>query len=396
MEELSATRRLGWRRLRLLLGPLVAMSCALACSPKPEAGSAYDVREGAAGSGATLEESLAPRAHKPWLRRGVKGDPEVRFVGRAERLGPMSGRYAWSGAGFVARFEGTGLRITLEDEDNWHTVMVDGERALPLAVVSGRHAYTLVDGLSPRVHEVRLLRRTEALFGVSTLLGVEVMGGKLLAPTPPEERLLEVVGDSITAGYGNLGQSTACHFSPETQDHGQSYASLAATELKADLSTVAWSGRGIVRNYGGEAGDHMPSLYRRTLPQVSDSRFKPERGADAVVINLGTNDFSTEPDPSLNEFAAGYALLLGEVRRYNPDADILCTIGPMLGGPDAERAIAGIDHAVQARRAAGDSKVERFELTTPNAAPGCDWHPSVATHQKMAAELVSALRRLGW
>jgi hypothetical protein len=111
------------------------------------------------------------------------------------------------------------------------------------------------------------------------------------------------------------------------------------------------------------------------------------------MVNLGTNDFSTEPDPAHDHFATGYRALLQRIRQHNPDAFILCITGPMLGEADARRADAAIAAAVTQRHAAGDDRVKSFRHRTPNAAPGCDWHPSVATHRKMAEELVAELRR---
>ena len=58
-----------------------------------------------------------------------------------------------------------------------------------------------------------------------------------------------------------------------------------------------------------------------------------------------------------------------------------------------------INDVVQARNQAGDAKVKSFELAPTNAADGygCDWHPSLKTHQIMADTLVATLRtELGW
>jgi hypothetical protein len=45
----------------------------------------------------------------------------------------------------------------------------------------------------------------------------------------------------------------------------------------------------------------------------------------------------------------------------------------------------------------GDHKLESYTLHAVNTRPGCDYHPSVATHEQMGAELAAVLRqRLGW
>ncbi len=324
-------------------------------------------------------------------------EARVRFIGRAEPTGPRSGRYAWSGSGFVAAFRGTGVSVKLRDKDNQHTVLIDGQAVDILKSRATEQRYVLGRGLAPGRHVLEVQRRTEALLGPSELLDVEVEGGELLPPPPAPERHLELLGDSISCGYGNEGTSTACHFSADTENHYLSYGAFAARALGAELSTVAWSGRGVVKNYNGEPGDKMPVLFERVLPGDPQSqwRFSPE--PDALVINLGTNDFSTEPDPPDAEFVGAYRALITSARTRYPHAFILSTVGPMLAGDDLARAQAGIAEAVRQRRASGDARVAFYPMRTSNDRPGCDWHPSTTTHRKMAEELARELARvLGW
>jgi hypothetical protein len=69
----------------------------------------------------------------------------------------------------------------------------------------------------------------------------------------------------------------------------------------------------------------------------------------------------------------------------------------MLSGTDLEKARTGIETAVEARQTAGDANVAVFEMNVANDSPGCDYHPSVATHELMAEVLAVELRaHLGW
>jgi hypothetical protein len=71
----------------------------------------------------------------------------------------------------------------------------------------------------------------------------------------------------------------------------------------------------------------------------------------------------------------------------------------MLTDPDLSTVRGYIDNVVQALNSAGDSRVGSFEITPQDGTNGygCDWHPSLVTHQNMATELEAALRRaLGW
>jgi lysophospholipase L1-like esterase len=346
---------------------------------------------GAAGAGAGGQGGSAAGSGE--------GAPAVRYVGRVDLEDPRGGRFSWSGSGVVARFRGTALSVDLSGGQEY-TVLLDGVlRPAKLTISSGETP--IESGLSNGEHTVELYRRTEANQGVSQFLGFRFgPGGVLLAPPPAPSRRLELIGDSISVGYGNEGADQSCTFTPQTENHYQSFGAIAARAVGAELHTIAWSGRGMVCNYGDDAdscSDPFPNLYDRTLPTLSDSswdfaRYRP----DAVILNLGTNDYSTDADPSEAEFTQGYRAFLEHVRAVYPDAFILCTCGPLLYGSELDSVRAYIANAVSAT---GDDKILTFEIPSQSEADGlgCDYHPSIRTHEKMAALLVGVLQReLGW
>lgn len=368
------------------------------------AGASRPATDGTADGAAEQAGSDAPDASGASAERGTppscpaSRDWGVRWVGRHDGCVEDGVRTAWSGTGFVARFSGTGLRLTLEGPAVQYTVVTDGVVGAPLLTTGVPGGIDVVSGLPEGEHTVEVYRRGEASFGAVVVRGVEAVGGELLPPPPAPERLLEIVGDSISCGYGNEGTSPSCAFSADTENHYASYGAVLARTLSAEVSTVAWSGRGVVRNYAGEPGALMPALYEAAIPQSPGNvwDFIGTREPDAVIINLGTNDYSTD-DPSDQEFTDGYVALLEKVRQRNPSAFILCTVGPMLGGSDLEKARRNIQAAVAARRAAGDERLTAYEMNTPNANPGCDYHPGLETHEAMARELAGPLRAaLAW
>jgi hypothetical protein len=330
----------------------------------------------------------------------VVTEPGVRFVGRVDTSDPAGVSFAWSGVGVLARFTGTSLGVRLQGDEQY-TVLIDGE--LQPKLTSTGASDVLATGLAAGEHEVELYRRTEANQGESRFLGFDIGEGELLAPPPAPERRIEIIGDSISCGYGNEGADMSCPFTPDTENHYLTYGAIAARTVGAELSTIAWSGKGVVCNYGDDPTscvDPMPLYFDRTLPDRADSvwdfsRFQPQ----AVVINLGTNDFSTTVDPAEQEFVDAYVTLLERVRAAYPEALILCTVGPLLGGADLTTAQAYIASAVQQRTEAGDASVQTFDLAPQNPADGlgCDYHPSLRTHEIMADVLTGVLgTELGW
>jgi len=81
-------------------------------------------------------------------------------------------------------------------------VVVDDGAPTLLTTASGAHDYDLATGLVAGVHSITLWRRTEPLGGSVDVGALTFGGGSLLAPPPESSKRLEIVGDSISAGYG--------------------------------------------------------------------------------------------------------------------------------------------------------------------------------------------------
>jgi lysophospholipase L1-like esterase len=166
---------------------------------------------------------------------------------------------------------------------------------------------------------------------------------------------------------------------------------------------VAWSGKGVSRNYHVGDLETLPILYERVIPTDTASPRAPLTPApDAVVVNLGTNDFFLGV-PARDAFVASYRELLARLRVRYPQAWLVLAVGPMLADdfpqPNA-RSLARewIGSVRDTLRAAGDSRVDSIELWfDPAEGAGCDFHPNVKTHMRLGRELAALIReRLSW
>jgi hypothetical protein len=328
--------------------------------------------------------------------------PAVRWMGRFDLSNPAQPPAEWSASAMEAHFSGTSVAAQLGGANNYFAAFVDGVEQ-PVIVTDGGSSYPIAAGLDAGVHDVLLVRRDEAFDQPSQLVGFDFgSGGQLLAPPPAPAHKLEVIGDSISAGYGDECTNASMHFSAATENASLAYGPLTARALGAEIHLVAWSGKGMYRNNDGTTTETMPILWQRTLPTDTTSMWDPSKWlADAVVINLGTNDYSAQPDPSAG-YQAAYLAFVTQLRAVYPGAFIFCALGPMMSGTDLTSAETAINSVIAMRAAAGDTKLLLVEFPTQDCMAdgsgcGCDSHPNLAEHQAMATFLEGTIHdTLGW
>ena len=326
---------------------------------------------------------------------GSDGDPSpetgVRYVGRFDDADPSAVRFSWSGSGFVVRFRGTGARATLRG-GRFFTVVVDGVvQPDPLAVSESDATYDLASDLPNAEHTIEVYRRTEGSLGPSVVGGVAVDGEPLAVPRPT--RQMEIVGDSWSTGDGVDAPSESCDLS--TLNHYLTWGAVAARAVDAELSTVALSGKGVVRS-GDDRVDPLPVFYDRVIATEAGST-GTIRPVDAVFVSAGANDFIEGELPG--EFAVAYASLLEQIRVQHPDAVIACIWPKLPDAAETERVRAAIDAAIAARLAAGDARVTEADIELDELVDlACDdGHPGVETHALMAENTIAFLMaELGW
>lgn len=323
-------------------------------------------------------------------------DSLLRYVGRFDTSDKAGPRCSWSASTVELKFRGSGLNVRLNESGNSdeYQVVVDGKTAAVLMPRGGTHLYSVFQSSMSGTHTVALVKRTEAFFGISQFQGFQLStGGRLLALPPRPRRSIEIIGDSISCGYGNEAKDQHEHFSSVTENAFLAYGAVAARDLGAEYVCIAWSGRTMWPK------NTMAEVYDRTLPTDPNSRWNFSRWTpNAVVVSLGTNDFAG-PIPDEAAWTAGYEAFLAHIRRNYPRAVIYCASSPMLLG-DKDRVERSYLHQIVAdENAAGDKDVRFLDFKTQDGKNGfgADWHPSLKTDALMAQTMVSALRAdLGW
>ncbi|MFF8673642.1 SGNH/GDSL hydrolase family protein [Streptomyces sp. NPDC015242] len=329
--------------------------------------------------------------------RGVSAT--VHTAGRVQDAGDVL-RYSWPGVYFEGRIRGTGVGVVLDDPAADYDVQVDGKTVATL-VTPGRTTHW-VGGLRDGVHSVRLVKRNDTPWSTSSFGGfVAAPGGAVLARPAARSRRIEFVGDSLTAGYGNLSGSRDCTGEQvaRTTHADVAYGALTARRLRADYQLNAYSGLGMVRNYnGGSPEVTYRSFYDRALLNVpGDVWHAPDTWRPGlVVIHLGTNDFSTPVNPGepwtdqslAAAYRDAYSGFLRKLRtRHGPDA-ILLAVG---AGPFAGH----VEQVVREHNTSGDTRVRFWRLDdTGLDLAGCHWHYSARDHRLLADRLTAHLAGL--
>jgi lysophospholipase L1-like esterase len=325
----------------------------------------------------------------------------VLLIGRFETSDPAGPKFDWSATTIKASFQGTEASAKLSSTgDNWFNVIVDGTVRTPVNVPAGANGtYLLASGLSSGSHTIELVRRTEASQGDTQFFGFTYGSGTQLAPPAASARRIEFIGDSITCGYGNEGTSQYQSFTAKNENAYLAYGSVTARLLNADQITVAWSGKGVIRNYGGSMTDIMPDMYPRILAYDTTHLWAASTWIPQVaVINLCTNDYSTGI-PDRTQFTTAYTSFVKKIRTQYPQAHIYCALGPMLSGDNLTSARDYIGSIINSLKSAGDTKVHFIEFPMQDGSLGYgeDWHPSVAEHAVMGNQLAAQIKTdLGW
>jgi hypothetical protein len=141
----------------------------------------------------------------------------------------------------------------------------------------------LGSALSPGDHTVELYRESEGMYGDSIFSGF--VDGTVKGAPPASGRLIEIIGDSISAGYGNLGievhppYTSGCSFSLDTQSAYQAYGSVVARALNAEASIIARSGWGMYRDPGGSTTGVLSSIYENSLGTQTGSKWNSQKTA---------------------------------------------------------------------------------------------------------------------
>lgn len=319
----------------------------------------------------------------------------------------------WNNSGVEVCTDGTELWIKVEADysvyEPWYAVEINGALVSRSMLQAGENDICLFRGMSEGVVKRVFFYRELQAMGQDDDCHMIVKGmysDGTFSEIPKYDHKIEFIGDSISSGEGTYGAHEDMDWIPMYMSSSHNYINLISKKLNADVRIISQGGWGVYCSWDAVKENNIPRIYDE-ICGLAHGKFNESLGAakaydpsswqaDAVVINLGTNDGTGIATFNENNSAsdAGKELpltlegcekaivtFLKKVRSFYPKAHILWVYG-MLGydiTANISRAVS--DYMVET----GDSNVAY--LTLPNTLPdeyGSRMHPGEKSHEKAA------------
>ena len=315
---------------------------------------------------------------------------KVKLIGRTKFIsdGILCDHPA-SGIEFCGFMSGDVKLLINVDGDNYFTVYIDGKRT-PERLYPRENSVTIASFEGARFHTIKILKQSESVWTRSTINGIEITG-ELLTPPTKRDFLIEVLGDSLTTGFGNLGVkgegSAQGGNTPHKEDATQTYGFIAAETLNADCTIVAWSGIGLNLSYVSAIyGDYYKRYSYHRNREGDDYTF--DNAPDLVVIHLGAND-STNKQTKREDFVRkGKEFINFIFDGYKKEIPVIWAYDPDEGVPEYIKEILNYF--------GGEEKgfyMLELEWHSEDALWGASGHPGIKAHEKHAKLLVELIKK---
>lgn len=338
-------------------------------------------------------------------------DSVITFVGRNLKVEDAV-QFAYPGFQIKFDFKGTDLKVGLSTSPYmsntvaYYYILIDEEISESLEVRAATQFHKIQLPSDDQFHTITIFRKSEAFCGTGLFHGIKY-GNGTLKKSVLKSRSILWIGDSFTCGYGNkvsieVKDNPSTGFHAENEDNYWAFGAIASRQLNTEYSCVAYSGKGVYRNFDGEQNDVIPDLFQYTLPHESVRYDSSEMQQDLIVIKLGTNDFGRElngkksTDSAL--FVSRYLAFLDTIVAYHPNAEVALVFG---GGitdyyPSNLKRLtryAGMMDTIHEdgnKKYPGKFYLKQLETVLPPY--GEDWHPTIKEQVRMANQLVPFIK----
>ena len=336
----------------------------------------------------------------------------------------------FNGSGIEVNVTGSELWIDLEVDcdvhEPWIWTAINGAFMSRQMLLPGSYSICLFRSMSPEaVKNVKFMRELQAMSEDDSchilVKGFQTDG--FFLPVSDRRYKLEFIGDSITSGEGTYGANEDTDWIAMYMSSSRNYAVMVSDALDADYHLFSQGGWGVLSGWDNNPNSNIPSRYEK-LCGLAGGEFNEKLGvsrpyhfekwkADAIIVNLGTNDASAfnqpaftdpvtgktfkqhkNPDGSFNpddlmRFEQAVIDFLAMIRKHNPDSHIVWIYG-MLG---YDLTLAITDAINRYQKQSGDENVAFLQLpNTTGETVGAHAHPGVKSHERAAKVLIEYLK----
>ncbi|PBJ14515.1 SGNH/GDSL hydrolase family protein [Flavobacterium sp. ACN6] len=329
------------------------------------------------------------------------------YQGRIDKLQNENVILIGTASSVSFNFTGNECSISLQSVDsyehhNYVSLVLDGKYLGKIKIEKGAaQSFPIKVTSNKKEHRLDIYKNTEAQSGNILFAGTTA---KLTSISFKKKKKIEFIGDSITCGAAS--DSVDCD-KGEYHDHHNgyyAYGPILSREIDVNYLVSSVSGIGMYRNWNDENKDEaiMPDVYQnlyltkdKSKPKY-DFAFEP----DIISIALGTNDFSggdgkKERLPfNPEKYISNYINFIKMLYEHNPNAQIVITNSPMVGGDRGvvfEDCLNKVKAAFDTDKTHKTIQIFKFKPMTPK---GCLGHPDVADQKVMADQYAPFLKKL--
>lgn len=306
-------------------------------------------------------------------------------------------------------FEGNACAISLQnvdtyDHQNYVSLELDGQYIGRVQIEKGAiKSYPVTVSSKKKTHHLAIYKATEATTGGVLFGGTTA---KVIASEAPKgKKKIELIGDSITSGFGNDSSAIPCGSGLWFDQHNAywAYGPIVSRALNADFVLSSVSGYGMYRNWNDEHLDepNIPDVYEnlyltRDTSKPYDFAFQP----DLVSICLGTNDLSNGDGKKFRlpfneeKYISNYINFIKTVYKHAPNTRIILLTSPMVSGDKSVMLVQCLKKVIKAfENDKAHKPIALFEFKTMSPR-GCGFHPDIADDKVMADQLIPVFKKL--
>lgn len=329
------------------------------------------------------------------------------YQGRIEKMRDDKVVLIGSASSVSFYFKGNSCSISLqsvENHQNYVSLELDGKYIGRVRIEKGDvKSFPITVSNNKKAHYLSIYKATEAANGGVLFAGTTA---KLVKGSANKKRKkIELIGDSITCGYGNDASTIPCGSGDWYDQHNAywAYGPVLSRALNVDFVLSSVSGYGMYRNWNDEHLDEpiIPDVYENLYLNKDNSKpydfaFQP----DLVSICLGTNDLSdgdgkkTRLPFNEEKYISNYIDFIKTVYKHAPTARIVLLNSPMVSRQRNLVLVKCLKKVIHTFESDKEHKsIALFEFK-PMSPKGCGYHPDIADDKVMADQLIPFFKKL--